>query len=391
MAGRREREQADRLRTQAEELEATGREQRQLSVDAGVDELLGGPASGGMGRRSFFGASTAALLCTMGADRYVKGHGLTPLDRPTPPEPAAVKAAQGEGVSAAALNPPNGGKVREYWISAVPVRWTVVPKAIDEWHNVPVRGNTTFTGLAYRRWQKDFRAPQGPPSIPGPTLHANVNDFILVHFKNTTRQAVTLHPHGVYYDPANDGAYLGKYTKPAGFVGPGQQFNYLWQVREDSVGVWAYHDHGPNHTANVFRGLFGAIVVPDPSGPQPDVENLLIFHSFLPATTRLRRAFFCANGRAFAGNTPTFAAKVGQDVAYHLIGFDSDFHNFHLHGHRFKDPHNADGPFVDAPSFGPNETISVRFKEDNPGRWLWHCHVFTHQDMGMAGWYLVTE
>ena len=41
------------------------------------------------------------------------------------------------------------------------------------------------------------------------------------------------------------------------------------------------------------------------------------------------------------------------------------------------------------PAVGPNETITARFIEDNPGRWLYHCHVFTHQDGGMAGWYLV--
>jgi FtsP/CotA-like multicopper oxidase with cupredoxin domain len=38
---------------------------------------------------------------------------------------------------------------------------------------------------------------------------------------------------------------------------------------------------------------------------------------------------------------------------------------------------------------GPNESITARFIEDNPGRWLYHCHVFTHQDAGMAGWYVV--
>ncbi len=42
-----------------------------------------------------------------------------------------------------------------------------------------------------------------------------------------------------------------------------------------------------------------------------------------------------------------------------------------------------------AGSVGPTESISARFREDNPGRWLYHCHVFTHQDAGMAGWYLV--
>ena len=79
-------------------------------------------------------------------------------------------------------------------------------------------------------------------------------------------------------------------------------------------------------------------------------------------------------------------AKVGQDVALHVFGMDNNFHDFHIHGHRWKD---AAGAFVDTPSVGPNETITARFVEDNPGRWLYHCHVFSHQDAGMAGWYLV--
>ena len=44
---------------------------------------------------------------------------------------------------------------------------------------------------------------------------------------------------------------------------------------------------------------------------------------------------------------------------------------------------------MDCPTVGPNEVITARWNEDNPGRWLYHCHVFTHQDAGMAGWLLV--
>jgi FtsP/CotA-like multicopper oxidase with cupredoxin domain len=73
-------------------------------------------------------------------------------------------------------------------------------------------------------------------------------------------------------------------------------------------------------------------------------------------------------------------------VAIHVIGMDDNFHDFHVHGHRWRDP---TGSFVDTPAVGPNETVTARFVEDNPGRWLYHCHVFSHQDGGMAGWYLV--
>ena len=61
------------------------------------------------------------------------------------------------------------------------------------------------------------------------------------------------------------------------------------------------------------------------------------------------RAFQAINGRTFAGNTPTIEARVGQDVALHVIGMDNNFHDFHIHGHRWKD---AAGAFVDTPSRG---------------------------------------
>ena len=45
------------------------------------------------------------------------------------------------------------------------------------------------------------------------------------------------------------------------------------------------------------------------------------------------------------------------------------------------------GPARPPTTVGPSETMTARFTEDNPGRWLYHCHVFSHQDEGMAGWY----
>ena len=50
---------------------------------------------------------------------------------------------------------------------------------------------------------------------------------------------------------------------------------------------------------------------------------------------------------------------------------------------------DAAGRNVDNVTIGPADSYSLEFVEDNPGRWLYHCHVFQHQDAGMAGWYLV--
>ena len=147
-----------------------------------------------------------------------------------------------------------------------------------------------------------------------------------------------MHPHGVSYTPDYDGVYLGDHTRVGGFVAPGEEFTYTWEATPDSVGVWPYHDHGPNHTLNTFRGAFGAIIIRERGAKAPDVEQVLFLHSLLPPVTGLPRAFQAINGRNSAGNTPTIQARVGQDVAIHVIGMDDEFHDFHIHGHRWRDP-----------------------------------------------------
>jgi FtsP/CotA-like multicopper oxidase with cupredoxin domain len=50
-----------------------------------------------------------------------------------------------------------------------------------------------------------------------------------------------------------------------------------------------------------------------------------------------------------------------------------------VHGHRWKD---SGGAFVDNPTVGPDETITARSIEDNPGRRLYHCDVSPIRTMG---------
>ena len=320
------------------------------------------------------------------------------LDRPgdaAQADAAARRVKRPAAVASAELGdfprpePAPGGRVREYWLQARSVRWDVAPTGRDEWHDKAIPGPHTFRAFTYQLMTPGFASPDGPRAIPGPTLTGEVGDLMVVHFRNAEErldQAVTLHPHGVRYNPEYDGTYMGDFTRAGGFIAPGEEFTYLWECTPDSVGAWPYHDHGPNHTLNSFRGLFGMLVVRPKGERPPDVEVPLFMHSLTPPVTGLRRAYQTINGRTGAGNTPTVRARVGQDVAMHVFGMNSDFHDFHIHGHRWKDP---SGAFVDCPTVGPNETLTARFIEDNPGRWLYHCHVFSHQDGGMSGWYLV--
>ena len=342
-------------------------------------------------RRSFLGAAGGtALLCTIGGEEIA-------VDGPKGLERADAAAARvrrprasiAQAESFPQIQPQPGGVRREYWIQAESLRWEVVPTNRDDWHNRKVPGRSAYRAYAYREMTPGFAAHKGGPNIPGPTLHGEVGDVLVVHFRNADRrlrQAVTMHPHGVKYNPEYDGAYMGEYTRAGGFVAPGETFTYQWECTPDSVGAWPYHDHGPNHTLNTFRGLFGMIHVRPKGAPLPDVHHALFAHQLPPPVTGLVRNFQCINGRAYAGNTPTLRARVGQDVEMHCFGMDNAHHTFHIHGHRWRD---ASGAFVDNPTVGPNETVTARFTEDNPGRWLYHCHVFSHQDTGMTGWYVV--
>jgi hypothetical protein len=284
--------------------------------------------------------------------------------------------------------PQPGGQQRVYWLQADSFSWDPVHTGRDEWMKMPVPSRRRFRAFGYREYTEGFASPKGPAAMGGPTLYGEVGDTIVVHLRNGDEhfgQAVTFHPHGVRYTPDYDGAYLGQFTRAGGFIAPGEEFTYTFECTPDSVGVWPYHDHGPNHALNIARGLFGSVIVREKGAAAPDVEQVLVLHNLPPQITGVRRVLQCINGQAFAGNTPTIRAKVGQDVAIHVIGGDGEFHTFHVHGHRWKDGHGV----TDNPSVGPNEVVTARWREDNPGRWLYHCHVFTHQDAGMAGWYLV--
>ena len=80
-------------------------------------------------------------------------------------------------------------------------------------------------------------------------------------------------------------------------------------------------------------------------------------------------------------------------------------HPFHMHGHEFQiihrdvaydddsptpfDPENHD-PFPEYPIrrdtvfVRPNSNMVLRFTADNPGVWIFHCHIEWHLEQGLA-------
>ena len=342
-------------------------------------------------RRQFLAAGgSGLLLCTLGgqqirSDQQADVEALA-REVEVPPKVAAAQRAAAPATASTLLTAA-GGTRREYWIRAEERRWNIVPSGRDQMLQQKVRGKTSFNAFGYRPYTQDFGTPISKAKIPGPLIEAEVGDTIVVNFQNTLSSPVTMHPHGVQYSIEMDGAYKGKYTDPGGFVQQGETYQYVWEATADTVGEWLYHDHGPLDPVPLYKGLFGPLIVRPKGAVKPDKEFFVAFHSFQPVATGLDTVFWCINGKAYTGNTPTFRANVGQSVAWRVYAIDNDFHTFHVHGHRWQDPNG--GKTIDNITIGPGDSISAEYVENNPGRWLYHCHVFSHLHQGMTGWYVV--
>jgi FtsP/CotA-like multicopper oxidase with cupredoxin domain len=70
------------------------------------------------------------------------------------------------------------------------------------------------------------------------------------------------------------------------------------------------------------------------------------------------------------------------------MAMGSEHHTFHVHGHRWRD---AMGVPRDTQTVGPAESFRIRWREEDPGTWLYHCHVEDHMARGMIGTYRVAR
>jgi FtsP/CotA-like multicopper oxidase with cupredoxin domain len=339
-------------------------------------------------RRNFLrGAAATGILGTVGGSALIGG----------------LAASRDQ---ANALQPTAGGH-KEFWIQAESFRRNLVPNGVDGMSgNSFAKQDTTYWALGYRAYTANFAAPLPPNAaigdnsgIPGPVLRVNVGDTVKLHFRNGDahfKWPHSVHPHGVRYKPESDGAWLATDPNKLGTaIAYGDTYTYEWDVLPSSIGTWPYHDHSkpqalqnggePMPEASATLGMFGVIIVEDPAAPPADRENIVFFHDIY--TPALIQGFNCVNGRAFIDNTPTFTARVGDRVRWRVATLGDTFHVFHLHGHRWQ----YQGRYDDSVGLGPASTLTFDYVEDNPGDWMYHCHVAMHMMGGMIGRYIVTE
>jgi FtsP/CotA-like multicopper oxidase with cupredoxin domain len=291
------------------------------------------------------------------------------------------------GAAAQAAAPAASGATRDFWVAAVPMPWNIIPNQRDGIMGTrfdPMQ--TVMPTVVYRRYTPGWRRPlpNMPPGsgnsnlIPGPLLRLRVGDKARVHFKNMDPDHPhSMHFHGVEYKPSSDGAFVPGFSGGDGDVRPGRTWTYKLTAGRDSKGAWPYHDHSPSMEESIAGGMWGMLSIFGRRERLPDREFVVVFAAM--------REFQTIDGRAFVGNTPVFRSRVGDVVQWNVMGMGSDHHTFHVHGHRWR----RDGVPEDTRTVGPAESFRIRWREKDPGTWLYHCHVEQHMMAGMIGIYQV--
>ena len=296
--------------------------------------------------------------------------------------------------------------------------------------------DATFTQLKPRpaEWES--------AGILGPILRAEVGDTIKILFKNNATRPYSMHPHGVFYDKDSEGAPYADGTsgtdKDDDAVPPGKTHTYTWKVPEragpgpndPSSIVWLYHSH-TSERKDVESGLIGAMIITrrgmaDADGKPKDVDrefvclfmlldendswyldhNIQTFTSdpkgvnkgeFRPVDdqgnpSRLGSGFIIANVKSsingyIYGTGPMMTMKKGERVRWYLLSLGEQFsvHTPHWHGNVVL----HDGKRTDVVPLMQAQMETVDMVPDNPGIWMFHCHIDDHMDAGMATLYKV--
>ncbi|HTU47834.1 MAG TPA: multicopper oxidase domain-containing protein [Bryobacteraceae bacterium] len=269
----------------------------------------------------------------------------------------------------------------------------------------------------------------------GPLIRAQVGDTIRVVFKNNVKFPASVHPHGLFYKKSAEGAPYNDGTSGAeksdDIVQPGCTFTYIWEVperagpteHEGSSTISMYHSH-VDEVRDIASGLIGPIIITRrgmarEDGSPIDVDREFVagfmeidensswyvednIHKYAtqpdkvqvvmgPFFLRMARPSFdkyyreTINGFTY-GHTPGFTMKVGEHVRWYLMAStDQEIHSPHWHGNSVVINHMRTDVAM-LLSMGMQVADMV---PDNPGKWLFHCHVANHLNMGMEAFYVV--
>ncbi|MDB4022319.1 multicopper oxidase family protein [Litorivicinus sp.] len=111
-------------------------------------------------------------------------------------------------------------------------------------------------------------------SVPGPELRFQKGDLLSIDFQNNLPEGSSVHWHGIRNINAMDG--VAGLTQPA--VLSNESFRYQFPLMD--AGTYWYHSHAKTWS-QVARGLYGPLIVEDPTDPDVDHDVVLMIDDWL--------------------------------------------------------------------------------------------------------------
>jgi hypothetical protein len=340
------------------------------------------------------------------------------------------------------------GVTRRYYVAADVVAWNYAPTGTNQITGEPFdavadkyvrtgpgRIGSTYEKCLYHGYtDATFRHVQHRPAdqqylgLLGPVIRAQVGDTIKVVFRNNCPFPASMHPHGFFYTKTSEGAPYNDGTNGADkkddAVPLGGTYTYTWQVPDragpgpgdGSSVMWMYHSH-TDEVADTYAGLMGPIEVtarglarPDGSPKDVDREVFALFsvmdenkNPFLDENEhKYERPYrppaaedeefdesnlmHSINGYVY-GNQPMITVRRGEHVRWYVMsmGTEVDLHTPHWHGNTVL----VGGMRMDVVNLLPATMVVADMAPDDPGTWLFHCHVNDHITAGMITRYRV--
>ncbi len=122
------------------------------------------------------------------------------------------------------------------------------------------------------------------------------------------------------------------------------------------------------------------LVWPELATPEPRAVDREVEMSFDAINDPAEGILWRINGEAHRME-PLFTFGQGETVRITLANLAGQEHPFHLHGQFFEVPGRPG--LYDTVLVGGSETVEIIAHLDNPGRWMAHCHILEHAELGM--------
>ncbi len=294
----------------------------------------------------------------------------------------------------------------------------------------PVDPNDAYSANAIEGWTplpgdkvvdssgNEITSLRGKCSVPGPTLRVKQGDRVIVEFANSHVHAHTIHWHGQFVEWQSDGA--PGVNQDAVVSGTSYKYDFIAK----RAGTLWYHCHVDTQT-HVMQGLYGMMIIE----PQDDTyEPKGIDREYNIVLSTMNRNMVEANGArhnhpigcksgdpefngvpcenptSLAGKPDIFllnghsypytmdqlesllVVKEGERIRLRILNAGETVEELHPHGHDMQVIAKDGNPlsksaryWADTLTIGPAERYDVVITADNPGPWMIHTHVASHE------------